>query len=231
MLEDHRYPFARASNPHVKLGVVCVRPWPWTRSGSEGPEGYSNVWMDLGEDEDIYLARVNWMCDGTLTAQIENRRQTQLDLLSFDLETGKSGILLCESSDVWINLHDLYLSFYWQARGDTERHVYFLWGSERNGFMQLFLYKRTAEGSECVGDALTMEKGVVEGVAGISPARNILYFSAQTKIWRGHRAETFTPSRSFKRRWKGAVESHGKNMRAFGSQTSPCPPGVRTIAQ
>ena len=37
--------------------------------------------MDLGADQDIYLARVQWLPDGSLSAQIENRAQTTLDLL------------------------------------------------------------------------------------------------------------------------------------------------------
>jgi dipeptidyl-peptidase-4 len=171
--EDHRYPFAGAANPHVKLGVVRLG------QAEEGAaDSSSSTWMDLGEDEDIYLARVDWMCDGTLTAQVENRRQTVLDLLAFDLATGAANRLLQETSKVWINLHNLYLSFHWQGNGGGagKKCVYFLWGSERNGFMQLFLYQRTADGgAACVGGALTPANGVVEGVAGISPARNILY--------------------------------------------------------
>lgn len=162
--EDHRYPFAGAENPHVKLGVVNV-------------DSKDISWMDLGSDKDIYLARVDWMCDGTLTAQIENRSQTVLDLMTFDINSGHATLLLKELSTVWINLHNLFTSFF---RPQDKSTVYFLWGSERSGFMQLYLYQRnTGSGTvTCANDgaALTMPHGVVECIAGISVERNVLYF-------------------------------------------------------
>src|SRR5262249_24117961 len=86
---DHPYPFAGAPNAKVRLGVI-----PAT--------GGQPIWMDLGADEDIYLARVQWLPDGSLTAQIENRAQTRLDLVRFDPQTGERRELLRVSSDVWI---------------------------------------------------------------------------------------------------------------------------------
>ena len=60
--EDHRYPFAGAGNPKVKLGVVDVPdklPTTLSDLSDEQDLSYPTVWMDLGSDEDIYLARVN----------------------------------------------------------------------------------------------------------------------------------------------------------------------------
>src|SRR5215213_6419936 len=50
--EDHRYPFAGAPNAKVRLGVVSA-------TGLEGTG--APVWMDLGTEQDIYLARVQWL--------------------------------------------------------------------------------------------------------------------------------------------------------------------------
>ena len=88
--EDHRYPFAGAGNPKVKLGVVDVPdklPTTLSDLSDEQDLSYPTVWMDLGSNEDIYLARVNGMCSGRLSAQIENRLQTELQLQTFDIET------------------------------------------------------------------------------------------------------------------------------------------------
>ena len=64
--------------------------------------------MDLsGFGEDFYLARVNWLPDGSLIAQVENRAQTTLNLVRFDPKTGRSERLINENSDVWINLHHI----------------------------------------------------------------------------------------------------------------------------
>ncbi len=123
--EEHRYPFAGQANARVRLGVVAL-------------EGGDPVWMDLGPDDDVYLARVDWLPDGALTAQIENREQTQLDLLEFDPRTGASRRLLRETSDVWINLHDLFRPL--DPDGPTEGG--FIWASERSGFRHLYLYDR-----------------------------------------------------------------------------------------
>ncbi|MCA9711794.1 MAG: DPP IV N-terminal domain-containing protein, partial [Myxococcales bacterium] len=98
--EDHGYPFAGEANAKVRLGVV-------PRAG--GP----TVWMDLGLDgqdvgDDLYLARVGWLPDGTLTAQLEDRAQSRLDLVRFDPRTGARTLLLSERSEVWINLHSMF---------------------------------------------------------------------------------------------------------------------------
>jgi dipeptidyl-peptidase 4 len=109
--EDHRYPFAGKANAKVRLGVV-------------GLAGGEPVWMDLGADEDIYLARVNWLPNGRLTAQLQNRAQSRLDLVSFDPASGQGQTLLSETSEVWINLHDMLHPL---------KDGRFIWASERSG--------------------------------------------------------------------------------------------------
>ena len=53
--------------------------------------------VDLGDDPDIYLARVDWRADGNaLLVQRESRDQKRLDLLSVDPATGRSTILFTE---------------------------------------------------------------------------------------------------------------------------------------
>ena len=123
--EDHAYPFAGAANAKVRLGVVAA-------AGSDAV-----TWMDLGDDPEQYLARVQWLPDGSLTAQVENRAQTRLELLRLDPRTGARSSLLTESSDVWVNLHDMLRPI---AEGPLAGH--FVWASERTGFRHLYLYDR-----------------------------------------------------------------------------------------
>lgn len=149
--EDHRYPFAGAANAHVRLGVVPVA-------------GGQPTWMHLGDDEDIYLARVRWLPGGALTAQVQNREQTQLDLLQFDLASGAARLLLRETSTVWINLHDMLRPL---ERGG------FVWASERSGFQHLYLYD--AEGQPV--RQLTEGDWMVESVAAVDEARELVYFT------------------------------------------------------
>ncbi|MBP6472492.1 MAG: S9 family peptidase [Chloroflexi bacterium] len=149
--EDHRYPFAGQANAKVRLAVV-------------NRDGGDPIWLDLGDDEDIYLARVNWLPNGRLTAQIENRAQTRLDLVEFDVETGAKRTLLTETSDVWINLHDLFTPL---------QDGRFLWGSERTGFMHLYLY----DGDGRLERPLTQGDWLVTGVTAVDEKAQLVYFT------------------------------------------------------
>lgn len=74
----------------------------------EGNEAYGgNV---SRSEQEIYLARVNWLQDGSLCAQVQNRAQTELRLLRLDPGTGTPTTLLVERSKIWINLHHLLRS-------------------------------------------------------------------------------------------------------------------------
>ncbi len=120
--------------------------------------------MDLGEDEDIYLARVKWLPNGRLTAQIENRAQSQLNLISYDPTTGQGKILLTETSEVWINLHNMFCPL---------KNGRFIWASERAGFMHLYLYGENGE----LERPLTSGDWQVESIDGIDQENEQLYFS------------------------------------------------------
>ncbi len=84
-----RYPAAGDPNVLVRLGVSDVATGAIT-------------WIDLGADSDIYLARVNWLPDGkTLAIQRESRDQRRLDLIFADIDTGKTRLVLTETSPTW----------------------------------------------------------------------------------------------------------------------------------
>ena len=150
--EDHHYPFAGQPNAKVRMAVI-------SRNGGDP------VWLDLGENEDIYIARVKWMPSGKLTAQILNREQTQLDLLQFDPQTGESQLLVREETAVWINLHNMFTPL---------KDGRFLWASERTGFQHLYLYDEN--GNEV--QQLTSGDWMVESIAGVDQENGIVYFMA-----------------------------------------------------
>lgn len=115
-----RYPAAGGPNALVRLEVVEVRT------------GVRQT-IDLGADPDIYLARVDWLPDGTtLAVQRQSRDQRRLDLLFADIATGASRIVLTETGATWIELHD-ELSF-------LKRTDEFIWASSRDGFLHLYLH-------------------------------------------------------------------------------------------
>ncbi len=156
--EDHCYPFAGMSNARVRLGVVAR-------------EGGEMQWLDLGDDADIYLARVKWLPDGRLTAQLLNREQSQLDMVAFDLASGERQLLVQETSDVWINLHNLFHPLK-EVPGQSGGG--FIWGSERTGFQHLYLYG--ADGQ--LIRPLTHGDWLVDSLAGVDVENGHVYFMA-----------------------------------------------------
>ena len=118
---DQRYPATGGPNAKIQLGVADVH------SGA-------TTWIDLGPEQDFYLARVNWLPDGkTIAVQRESRDQRRLDLLFADVHTGKTRLILSESSNTWVDLND-ELTFLHHAPE-------FIWASQRDGYTHLYLYR------------------------------------------------------------------------------------------
>jgi len=150
-VEEHRYPFAGARNATVRLGVVAV-----------AADEQDVTWMDLGPEDDIYLARAAWRPDGVLTAQIESRDQQRLRLVAFDGQTGHARTLIEERGEPWLNLGD-------EARFLTSGEI--IWPSERSGFRHLYLY----DGEGRAPRALTEGAWMLTGVAAVDEARRVAY--------------------------------------------------------
>jgi dipeptidyl-peptidase-4 len=157
-----RYPAAGGPNVLVRLGVADVQ------SGAV-------TWIDLGDDTDIYIARVNWLPDGkTLAIQRESRDQRRLDLLFADVETGQSRVVLTETSKTWIELNN-ELTFL--------KHSHeFIWGSSRDGYQHLYLYdydghllRQLTSGDWNVDDFRT------RAIKGVDEKKRFVYFTATAK--------------------------------------------------
>ncbi len=117
---EQRYPATGTTNASYKLGVVS-------------PAGGKPRWLDLGEETDIYIARVDWFPESRfLAVQRQSRDQQTLDLLRFDKNTGERRLLLRENSDTWIDLFD-DLTF-------LPKRQQFIWSSARDGFKHLYLH-------------------------------------------------------------------------------------------
>ena len=151
-LETHRYPFAGARNTIVQLGVVAVDGRP-----------DEVTWMDLGANEDIYLAHVAWRPDGVLTALIQERDQRTQRLVAFDPLSGAATTLLEEQGHPWLNLHH-DLTFL--TSGD------FLWLSERTGFCHLSLHDRDGQEKR----VLTRGSWMVTGQVTVDEEQRLVYF-------------------------------------------------------
>eukprot|EP00611_Tribonema_gayanum_P016380 TRINITY_DN2853_c0_g1_i1.p1 TRINITY_DN2853_c0_g1~~TRINITY_DN2853_c0_g1_i1.p1 ORF type:complete len:886 (-),score=215.81 TRINITY_DN2853_c0_g1_i1:61-2718(-) len=211
--EDHHYPFAGQVNPKVRLAVVTVDSAAIQAGQAPGSSMFQPVWMDTQSGpggEDCYLARVMWLPDGCLGAQVENREQTVVQVLRLDPATGAKTVLLEETSSVWVNLHHLMRGLpspvsphsphatasppppcagsppgtaAAAANGAESMDVAlpegsfsFLWGSERTGYMHIYLYTYIAGAlsATCVLQ-LTSGNWVVESIVGVDQDHNALY--------------------------------------------------------
>ncbi len=156
--EDHRYPFAGAANAVVRLAVVSA-------------QGGQPVWMQYDARQYEYLARVKWLPDGRLSAQLENRLQDTLVLAVFDTRTGKSTELLKETSPSWINLHDMLTPL---KKLSGQEQAGFLWASERSGYRHLYLYDAYGQ----LIRQITSGDWMVDELCGVDEQNGWVYFTS-----------------------------------------------------
>jgi dipeptidyl-peptidase 4 len=155
--EEERYPVAGGKNPVVRVFTVSV-------------SGGTATLMDTGTETNQYIPRVNWLRDSKrLAIERLNRKQTQLELLLADADTGRSSVLLTEKDAYWINVAD---DLYFLKDGKR-----FLWSSERSGYRHLYLYG--LDGKEAA--QLTKGDWEVSGLEAVDDAKGMVYFSARQK--------------------------------------------------
>ena len=150
---QQRYPAAGTDNAIVQLYLM-------------DPDGQNRVEVDLGEDKDFYLGRVDWAKDGkTLYVQRLSRAQDRLDMLAADPATGATRVLFTEraAEGHWINLTDNYR---WLKDGSL------VWWSERDGHGHLYRWRK--------GKFTQLTKGPweVTGLAGVDEAGRRIFFGA-----------------------------------------------------
>lgn len=153
---EQRYPRAGRPNAVVELYVHDRQSGRRTK-------------VDLGENKDIYLARVNWSADGrTLYVQRQSRDQKTLDLLSVDPATGASKVIVTQTSDAWVPLtHDF------KALEDGN----FIWSSEETGWKHLYLYDRDGRRIR----AITSGEWPVKSLNGVNQETGEVFFTASMR--------------------------------------------------
>ena len=130
-LEVYPYPKAGDANPRVRLGVASAA-------------GGDITWIDPGiyGHTEILFVNVAFSPDGDVWYQVQDRRQTFLDLHRADPASGESHRVLREESHAWVN--QLGPPRFLEGNGlEGENGLDdggFLWFSERTGFQHLYRY-------------------------------------------------------------------------------------------
>ena len=122
-VERWHYPKAGDPNPTVRLGVISV---------STG----ALQWIDTTKYTDFLIVNVSWSPANDIIFQIQDRRQTWLDLNRADPRTGIARTLLRETSPAWVERwQDPSVDPVWLKDGS------FLWLSERSGWRHFYHYR------------------------------------------------------------------------------------------
>lgn len=127
--EDYRYKYPKAgeANSQVSLTIYDLNVGKKTN-------------IDLGENKDIYLARMNWTKDAnTLSYRILNRMQNKLDYYTTNATSGVSTLILTDESDTYVDLTYIDDMIY------LNDGKHFITSSEKDGYKHMYLYTTTGK--------------------------------------------------------------------------------------
>jgi len=237
-VDQEKYPKVGDPNPVVKLGVV------------DADRGKVR-WLSLTSDEDTYIPRFGWARDGVIWAEVLNRTEDKMDLYFVDARTGKSRIVLTETTPgAWIDFEHLEVRF-------LKSSSQFLWPSWRDGNMHLYLYsfdKQNPMGADAkLERQLTQGDFEVEGIEGVDEAAGTVFFAAnkgdprQTHIFSvqldgsgfkalaseegQHSANFSEDGKHYVHRFSGPATAPSISLCAVGGSCSPVWQARNTIAE
>ena len=151
-LQTVRYPKAGVENSEVRIGIANI-------------ETGRTVWVDLGADTDIYVARMGFAhAPDEIWLTRLNRHQNRMDLLLADASTGESRVVMTDTDEAWVDNREPI----WFANGQE-----FLYLSDRDGYTQVYRSNRNGSG----GRKITTAAWDVLQVFGIDEDRRAMYFT------------------------------------------------------
>ena len=122
-----RYPTAGTANPAPSLHLIDLQ------------SGQSTL-IPLPDDAEYVLPFFAWFPDSQEAVYvIVNRAHTRLELLAYDVLAGSGRSILQETDPAWVNENSYAAPLFLGDGGQ------FLWLSERDGFMHLYLYSRQGD--------------------------------------------------------------------------------------
>ncbi|MCB0856317.1 MAG: DPP IV N-terminal domain-containing protein, partial [Bacteroidetes bacterium] len=118
----YKYPKAGEKNSEVQILVYHL-------------DSRKKVNVDIGNEKDIYIPRMNWTYDpNVLSVRRMNRLQNKLDILHANADTGATKLIIQEKSDTYVDV-ELTDDLTYLKDG---KHI--LLSSERDGYKHFYLY-------------------------------------------------------------------------------------------
>ncbi len=189
--ETFKYPKAGQKNSNITVLVHELR-------------SKTNMPVNIGEDKNIYIPRLNWTPDANnLVVMRLNRPQNKLDILYANPFTGDSRLLFTEKNKRYIDESFLDNLFYF----DDGK---FIITSERDGWSHLYLYD--SNGFELA--QLTKGKFDVTKYYGFDNVKKVFYYQAAAES--PLRREVYFISQDGKKKGKISTQ-HGTNDVIFST--------------
>ncbi len=150
-----KYPKAGEANALVQIGVLDL-------------ETRATKWMDLGEETDIYIPRIQWTPNpAILSIQRLNRLQNKLDLMFADVQSGATRVVVKETDPCWVDVTDDLIFLHQKEQ--------FIWTSERSGFLHAYLYDYNGR----MLTQITTGEWEISALQGFDEATGWLYFTGK----------------------------------------------------
>lgn len=152
-IQTFKYPKAGEKNALVSLQIYDVNS-----------NAVKNI--NLGNYNDFYIARMQWTNDAnTLSAQILNRHQNNLDLLFIDGNSGAAKVVLNEKDKAYVDVTD-NLTFL--------KDNSFIWTSEKDGFNHIYVYDKNGK----LKNQVTKGKWEVTNYYGLDEKTNTVFYQS-----------------------------------------------------
>lgn len=148
-----KYPKAGEKNAIVSLHIFDLK------SGTTKK-------INLGDYKDFYIPRIKWTNDAaTLSVQVMNRHQNNLDLHFVDANTGTTKIVLNEKDAAYVDVTD-NLTFL--------KDNSFIWTSEKDGFNHIYHYDKSGK----LKKQITSGKWEVTNYYGFDEKSGMIYYQS-----------------------------------------------------
>ena len=148
-----KYPKAGEKNAIVSLHIFDLK------SGTTKK-------INLGDYKDFYIPRIKWTNDAaTLSVQVMNRHQNNLDLHFVDANAGTTKIVLNEKDAAYVDVTD-NLTFL--------KDNSFIWTSEKDGFNHIYHYDKSGK----LKKQITSGKWEVTNYYGFDEKSGMIYYQS-----------------------------------------------------